>query len=69
MRDAKLLYPIILILFFSIILSGSENAEFPPCSAARSHITEPGFIDKTISSVIILGAFLPGMSAVQIIIS
>ena len=30
---------------------------------------DPGFIDSTISSVIILGAFFPGIKAVQIIIS
>lgn len=43
--------------------------QLPPASAAKSTITEPGFIDLTCSSKINSGAGLPGIKAVVIIIS
>ena len=51
------------------ITPGSVSSQFPPCSAARSTITEPGFMDLTMSAVISLGAGLPGMSAVVMMMS
>ena len=53
----------------SIILSGLVKLQLPPFSAAKSIITEPGFIDFTISSLISIGAGLPGISAVVTTIS
>src|SRR2546427_193761 len=38
----------------------------PPCSTARSTIPAPGFIALTVSSLMSLGAGLPGISAVVI---
>ena len=55
--------------FQTISLPASVQAQFPPCSAAKSTITEPGFICATISSVTSLGACLPGTWAVVITIS
>lgn len=43
--------------------------QFPPASAARSMITEPGFMTSTCSSMISLGAGLLGIRAVVIMIS
>ena len=48
---------------------GSVSSQLPPCSAARSTITLPGFIERTISALISFGAGLPGMSAVVMITS
>ena len=45
-------------------LSGWVTSTLPPCSAARSTITEPGAIPATMSALISTGAFLPGTSAV-----
>ncbi len=50
-------------------LCGSVNSQLPPCSAAKSTITLPGFMDATISAVISFGAGLPGMSAVVTMMS
>jgi len=44
-------------------------SQLPPFSDARSTITEPGFIESTISFKINFGAGLPGIKAVAIIIS
>ena len=40
------------------------RAQLPPCSTARSTITDPGFIEPTCSAETSLGAGRPGMSAV-----
>ncbi len=45
---------------------GSVSSQLPPRSAARSTITEPGFIAETISAVTSTGALLPGTLAVVI---
>src|SRR5207253_8392518 len=45
---------------------GSVTSQFPPVSAARSTITEPGFMPRTASLVIRIGARLPGIAAVVI---
>jgi len=42
---------------------------FPPAEAARSTHTDPGLSLDTMSAVIRVGAFLPGMSAVVITMS
>ncbi len=44
-------------------------SQLPPCSAARSTTTEPGFIKSTISLGQSFGAGIPGISAVVITIS
>ena len=49
--------------------STSDSGQLPPCSTAMSMITEPGFIDLTISSVTSTGALRPGISAVVITMS
>ena len=56
-------------LSVTIFSPATEPATLPPCSAARSTITLPGFIDCTISAVMSLGAGLPGMSAVVMMMS
>ena len=50
-------------------LPGSVSSQLPPCSPAMSTITLPGFMVLTISAVISLGAGLPGMSAVVMMMS
>src|SRR5207253_455842 len=42
----------------------SASSQFPPVSTARSTITEPGFMPRTASAVIRIGARFPGMAAV-----
>ena len=44
-------------------------SQLPPASAAKSTITDPGFMAATISSVINVGAGRPGISAVVITMS
>lgn len=48
---------------------GTVVAMLPPASAARSTVTEPGFMDSIMSRVISSGAFLPGMRAVVMMMS
>ncbi|MCG3201717.1 MAG: hypothetical protein NFCOHLIN_01587 [Gammaproteobacteria bacterium] len=50
-------------------LPGSVSSQLPPCSAARSTITLPGFIDSTMPAVMSFGAGLPGMRAVVTMMS
>src|SRR5205085_1701159 len=45
---------------------GAVTSQLPPVSAARSTMTEPGFMPRTASAVIRIGARLPGMAAVVI---
>src|SRR5689334_1112424 len=45
---------------------GSVSAQLPPVSAARSTITDPGRIERTISSLTSFGAGRPGTAAVVI---
>ena len=49
--------------------SGSEPSTLPPLRAARSTMTEPGFIDATMAAVMSRGAGLPGMRAVVMMMS
>jgi hypothetical protein len=51
---------------FHDLLAWLGEAQLPPCSAARSIITDPGRIPRTISSVMSTGARWPGISAVGI---
>ena len=53
----------------TIFSSFTVSAQLPPRSAARSTITEPGFIAATMSSVHSSGAGRFGISAVVITIS
>ena len=48
---------------------GTVSSQLPPCSAAMSTMTLPGFIVCTISAVISRGAGLPGISAVVMMMS
>ncbi len=48
---------------------GTVSSQLPPCSPAMSTITLPGFMLFTMSAVISLGAGLPGMSAVVMMMS
>ena len=43
MRLGRSVKPIMLTSCFTAITPGSVSSQFPPCSAARSTITEPGF--------------------------
>mmetsp|Transcript_35239 Transcript_35239/g.76446 ORF Transcript_35239/g.76446 Transcript_35239/m.76446 type:complete len:261 (-) Transcript_35239:177-959(-) len=49
---------------WSMTLPGTVTSQLPPASAARSTMTEPGFMDSTISLRIRRGAGLPGIRAV-----
>ena len=69
MRLGKSVKPIIVTPLYLYISLGLVTSQLPPCSAAKSTMTEPSFIDSTISLVINLGAGLPGIKAVVIIIS
>ncbi len=48
---------------------GSVSSQLPPCSAAMSTMTLPGFMLLTISAVMSFGAGLPGISAVVMMMS
>ena len=48
----------------TIFSSATVPSTLPPLAAAMSTMTEPGFIEATISPVISRGAGLPGISAV-----
>ncbi len=48
---------------------GRVSSQFPPPEAAMSTITDPGFMDSTISAVINLGEGFPGMAAVVMMMS
>src|SRR5579884_1137726 len=48
------------------VFPASVSSQFPPVSAARSMITEPGFISSTAFSVTSTGARRPGTAAVVI---
>ena len=53
----------------TIFCPATVPSTLPPFAAAMSTITEPGFIDATISPVMIRGAGLPGISAVVMMMS
>ncbi len=48
---------------------GTVVSTLPPCSAARSTVTEPGFIEAIMSARMSFGAGRPGMSAVVMMMS
>ena len=52
--------------FSTTISSGFVNSQFPPRSAARSTITDPGAIRSTMSAVTSTGDFFPGITAAVI---
>ncbi len=49
--------------------SASDPATLPPLAAAMSTITDPGFIEATISASMIRGAGRPGIRAVVMMMS
>ena len=53
----------------TVLSPATVPSTLPPLAAAMSTITEPGFIDSTISAVISRGAGRPGMSAVVMTMS
>ena len=55
--------------FVTMRLPATEPATFPPCAAAMSTITLPGFISDTSLAVINFGAGLPGIKAVVMMMS
>lgn len=67
--DGRSVYPIILTPLWTTILSFSVSSQFPPVSAARSTITLPGLMSSTICLVMSLGAGLPGIRAVVMMMS
>lgn len=70
MREGRSVKPMIFTpLGVVIIFSGWVRSQLPPVSAARSTITEPGLRMATCSLVISLGAGLPGMRAVVMMMS
>ena len=48
---------------------GTVSSQLPPCSPAMSTMTLPGFMLCTISAVMSLGAGLPGIRAVVMMMS
>jgi len=68
--DGKSVYPIILTpLSVVTSLSFSVSSQLPPASAAKSTTTDPGLRILICSLVMSLGAGLPGISAVVMMIS
>uniref|UniRef100_A0A6B0U4Q3 Putative secreted protein n=1 Tax=Ixodes ricinus TaxID=34613 RepID=A0A6B0U4Q3_IXORI len=69
MRLGRSVYPMCTTPLWMCSSPGLVVSTLPPASAAMSTITEPGFIDSTICLVMSRGAFLPGISAVVIMMS
>ena len=65
MRLVMSVTPMIVTPCSTTVCPGLVSAQLPCCSAARSTITLPAFIDATISAVTRTGARRPGMSAVH----
>ena len=63
------LIPSIVTPYLTAVSPGTVHSQLPPWSIEMSTITEPGFIDFTISSVIITGASFEGTSAEQTMMS
>ena len=56
--------PTMVTLWRTTVSPGTVSSQFPPVSAARSTMTEPGRMPNTASSVMSTGARLPGIAAV-----
>ena len=69
MVDGRFVVPSMRTPSTSVITPGSVSSVLPPVSAARSTITEPGFIDRTMSAVMSFGAGRPGIAAVVMTMS
>ena len=67
--EGRFVVPSIRTPFTSITFPGSVSSELPPVSAARSTMTDPGFIERTMSAVMSFGAGRPGIAAVVITMS
>src|SRR5439155_819334 len=61
MVDGRFVVPSMRTPATSGVTPGSVSSVLPPVSAARSTITEPGFIDRTMSAVMSFGAGRPGI--------
>src|SRR5262245_7516757 len=66
---ARLVWPTSFTPCFTTTLSRSDSKQLPPCSTARSTITDPGFMPRTVSSRMSTGAGRPGISAVVMMMS
>ena len=63
-RAGQLSRPTIVTLWRTTVSPGTVSSQFPPVSAARSTMTEPGRMPNTAASVMSTGARLPGIAAV-----
>ena len=69
-RPGRSVYPMIVTPFgVTVFCSATVPSTLPPPAAAMSTITDPGFIDATMSAVISRGAGRPGISAVVMMMS
>ncbi|MNF99368.1 hypothetical protein D3C84_822610 [compost metagenome] len=66
---ARLLWPTMVTPCLTTTWSASVSGQLPPWDAARSMITEPGFISATVASCSRVGALRPGISAVVMTMS
>ena len=55
--------------YLTTVSPGTLSSQLPPCSPARSTITDPGRIALTVSALTSTGAGLPGTSAVVMMTS
>jgi hypothetical protein len=62
-------YPMIVTPCLTTTSLGTVNSQLPPCSAAMSTMTLPGFMDLTMSALINRGAGRPGINAVVMMMS
>src|SRR5688572_1433642 len=68
-REGRFEYPTSRTPCFTTTRSRSVNGQLPPCSTARSTITDPGLMCFSVSSRTRTGAGRPGMSAVVMMMS
>ena len=64
-----LVTPMMVISPCFTVLSTTLTSQFPPREVARSTTIEPGFICATVFWYNNIGAFLPGIKAVEIMMS
>ncbi len=69
MRLGRSVSPMIVTPNLVTTLSRSVSGQLPPCSAAMSTMTEPCAMLTTAPDVTSCGAGLPGMSAVEMMMS
>ncbi|MCY1241757.1 hypothetical protein D9M72_546780 [compost metagenome] len=66
---ARLVWPMMMTPLWLTTSSATVSGQLPPCAAARSTTTEPGFICATVASCSSTGALRPGISAVVMTMS